>query len=230
MIIIDNTASQLECKLGEAIAGAELSILVSYVDIVSSPYGYATKTTTTNGTTAVNISGNLLKEFAQRRIKYISIDNIDSIPHEVTVQINDGTNVYKIFTFIIASGSTIYYEDNAGWYVLDSYGAPVTTPATTVDSYVSATGTDNYIGSLPGLLAYTEGLSLSVKFENANTANTTLNINGLGAIDLKIFGTDDTGVNPDGVPDIKAGQILDLTYDGVNFQIKSVTDRIVMSL
>ena len=83
---------------------------------------------------------------------------------------------------------------------------------------------------MPGLLAYTEGLSLSVKFENANTANTTLNINGLGAIDLKIFGTDDTGVNPDGVPDIKAGQILDLTYDGVNFQIKSVTDRIVMSL
>lgn len=80
---------------------------------------------------------------------------------------------------------------------------------------VTASGTDTYTaGTTPALTAYTTNDRFYVKFTNANTGAATLNIDGLGAKALKKQGT--TALSSG---DIAAGQIVELVYDGTNFQI-----------
>lgn len=86
----------------------------------------------------------------------------------------------------------------------------------------TASGTDTYTATISGIAAYTANLSVRVTFTNSNTGASTININSLGAKPLVKFGN--AALN---AGDIKAGQILDLVYDGTNFQIPSVTSNIV---
>ena len=57
--------------------------------------------------------------------------------------------------------------------------------------YVAGTGTvaGTWLGSLPNVTAYYEGLSFSYKIPIAGASTTTLNINGLGAQTLYFYGT-----------------------------------------
>lgn len=72
---------------------------------------------------------------------------------------------------------------------------------------------DTYTVSLtPALTAYTTGMKVRVKFTTANTGACTLNINSLGAKNIKLI----DGTDPlDG--DIAAGKSYGLSYDGTNF-------------
>jgi hypothetical protein len=65
--------------------------------------------------------------------------------------------------------------------------------------------------------AYIEGMAFNFKANTANTGVCTLNVNGLGAINIKnILGGDlDTGA-------ISAGQIVTVVYNGANFVMTSV--------
>jgi len=80
--------------------------------------------------------------------------------------------------------------------------------------YAVANGTNTYTASISGITSLTEGLSIKVKFTNANTGASTLNINGLGAKEIR-KSNGNTLVSDN----IKAGQICHLVYDGVNFQL-----------
>jgi hypothetical protein len=80
---------------------------------------------------------------------------------------------------------------------------------------VTASGTDTYTAtSSPSIGAYTSGTKFFVKFTNANTGAATLNLNAIGAISIKKSGTDALSAG-----DIAAGQVLQLFYDGTNFQV-----------
>jgi photosystem II stability/assembly factor-like uncharacterized protein len=82
-----------------------------------------------------------------------------------------------------------------------------------LDAYAIATGTNAYAVSIAGV-SLIEGLSVKIKFTNANTGASTLNINGLGAKSiLKGNGNALSSGN------IKAGQICHLIYNGSNFQL-----------
>lgn len=85
------------------------------------------------------------------------------------------------------------------------------------DNYATASGTNTYTAAITGLAAYTEGMSIRIKFTNANTGASTININSLGAINIykgaSIALT--AGV-------ITAGQIFELYYDGTVFQLGTV--------
>src|SRR5690606_721256 len=52
-------------------------------------------------------------------------------------------------------------------------------------SYAIATGTNSYAVNIDGVTSLVEGMSLKVKFQNANTGTATLNINGLGAKEIR---------------------------------------------
>lgn len=80
---------------------------------------------------------------------------------------------------------------------------------------VTAAGTDTYTATFSEdiLLGYFNMMRLRVKFTNANTGASTININGLGAIAIKKSVTTALAAG-----DILAGGIYDLTYDGTNFQ------------
>ena len=62
--------------------------------------------------------------------------------------------------------------------------------------------------------AYVAGLRVAFKAANANTGASTLNINAIGVKTIKKNGNQDLQAN-----DIKAGQVVELRYDGTNFQM-----------
>lgn len=79
--------------------------------------------------------------------------------------------------------------------------------------YSIADGTNNYTTLINGISSLVEGMSVKIKFTNANTGASTLNINGLGAIPIKKSNGNDLSAG-----NIKAGQILHLVYTGSVFQ------------
>jgi len=62
--------------------------------------------------------------------------------------------------------------------------------------------------------AYVAGLGIKFKAANANSGPSTVNLNSLGAVAIKRAGG--AALN---TGDILSGQVVELTYDGVNFQM-----------
>jgi hypothetical protein len=94
-------------------------------------------------------------------------------------------------------------------------------PKTSADQIVgqvlfqTATGTNTYAITDTKVSAYTAGLRVTVKFTNANTGASTLNINSLGAKSIvKAGGTALSSGN------LKANGVYTLVYDGTNFQLQ----------
>ena len=81
-----------------------------------------------------------------------------------------------------------------------------------VCSTAAATAAKTVTVDFSGTLALFTGLTVRVKFANANTYNgpTTLNVNNTGAIPIVAFGASDT-------LGWKAGAVMDFTYDGTNW-------------
>lgn len=79
----------------------------------------------------------------------------------------------------------------------------------------TASGTDTYTASIDWVTAYTLGLTVQLKFTNANTGASTININALGVIPIKKNGTSALTSGT-----ISNTEIFELVYDGTNFQIK----------
>jgi hypothetical protein len=81
-------------------------------------------------------------------------------------------------------------------------------------AYAVASGTNSYTVSIPGITTLVDGLSVKIKFTNANTGAATLNINGLGAKQIR-----KSNGNALSAGNIKAGQICHLVYTGSVFQL-----------
>lgn len=86
------------------------------------------------------------------------------------------------------------------------------------DNYAVATGTNNYAATITGIAALTEGMSVRLKFTNANTGNSTLNINSLGAKTIYRQGTVQLLSGA-----IQAGMVMELYYDGAAWQFNGPT-------
>jgi hypothetical protein len=68
----------------------------------------------------------------------------------------------------------------------------------------------------PAFSAYVAGQVFQFRATNANTTSSTLNVNGNGAISIKKNVTDNLTAN-----DIKANEVVEVVYDGTNFQLIS---------
>jgi len=76
---------------------------------------------------------------------------------------------------------------------------------------------DAYVITLaPAITAYATGQKFVFKATNANTTTSTLNVNGLGAKTIKKMNDQNLEAN-----DIEAGQIVEVVYDGTNFQMQT---------
>lgn len=86
--------------------------------------------------------------------------------------------------------------------------------------YAAASGSDNdYVLTLsPALDAHIAGMVINFKANHTNSGAASININGLGAVDLKKNGDVDVGAG-----DITSGIIYQIAYDGTNYQIISST-------
>ncbi len=82
--------------------------------------------------------------------------------------------------------------------------------------YAVDTGAANaYVINLtPDLLAHVPGMPIRFKAANTNTGASTIAIDALAAVAIKKFGSMDLNNG-----DIKAGQIYQVIYDGMNYQL-----------
>lgn len=71
-----------------------------------------------------------------------------------------------------------------------------------------------FVAGQPVPLAYTNGLTVKFKAQNANTAASTINVNGLGAVAIRRASGVALSAN-----DIFSGGLVELTYDGTVFQM-----------
>jgi len=78
------------------------------------------------------------------------------------------------------------------------------------------TGVDTLAANSLVVSAYQPGLTVRFLATANNTGPMTLNINGLGAVAMTKNGASALGVN-----DVFAGRVIQLTYDGTNFQVSS---------
>jgi hypothetical protein len=79
----------------------------------------------------------------------------------------------------------------------------------------STTGNDTYVVTLsPAPTSYTAGMTIRFKPDTANTGACSLNVNGLGAKAIKKKASADLDDN-----DIIANQVVEVIYDGTNFQM-----------
>lgn len=91
--------------------------------------------------------------------------------------------------------------------------------AGTVNYCEPSGGTDSYGCTIPGLPAYATGGLYSFKADVINTGTANVNFTSLGAKTIVKVAGGITTTLVDG--DIKAGQVVDLKYDGTNMQMQS---------
>jgi len=95
---------------------------------------------------------------------------------------------------------------------------PISTSELQAGSYsyaADAGNNDTYVITLdPAPTALTTGMRVWFKANTANTGACTLNVNGLGAVSLKSLHDQDPQNDY-----IEAGSIVEVVYDGTNFQI-----------
>lgn len=77
----------------------------------------------------------------------------------------------------------------------------------------TASGTNTYTATIPGLQAYTTDLDVDIRFTNSNSGVSTININSIGAVAIQKNGAALSS------GDIPANSIQKLSYDGTNFQM-----------
>lgn len=96
-------------------------------------------------------------------------------------------------------------RDGGGTYAADSGGANALA-----------------IALSPAPTAYTTGMKVSTKVNIDNTGASTINVNGLGAKNIKtVFGLDPTAKQ------LKAGKMYTFQYDGTNMIMEGATERVI---
>lgn len=98
--------------------------------------------------------------------------------------------------------------------------------STLLSDYVVDTGAaDAYvITPAPAITAYATGQRFTFKAVNANTTTSTINISALGVKTIKKLGNTNLASG-----DIAASQMVEVEYDGTNFQMMSPTSKIATS-
>lgn len=128
----------------------------------------------------------------------------DILANQIVEAVYDGTNFY-VMHVISAGEITATHATEA--------------LRSGVHQYAADTGTANtYAVTLsPAATAYAAGMTVRFKATNANTGASTLNVNTIGAINIK----KQTGAALQ-ANDIVAGQMVQVMYDGTNFQLTSL--------
>jgi len=100
-------------------------------------------------------------------------------------------------------------------YLINGGGGGSDNTKENIISGIVASGTDTYTATyVPTPSSYTDGFKMLVRFTNANTGASTININSLGAKSI-VKGVSTALV----AGDIAAGTTLLLSYDGTNFVV-----------
>ena len=194
MIKLDTTTRKIQAVLSGAVTANQLPCTVSYSDDNGTTYVGGTQLTNTNSTTAVDICA-APGASTVRDIDYLSIRNRDTAAATVTVMLDDNGTDYEIVKATLAVGDQLVYTHSDGWRALDANGNAKTSLSGATESQVqnstlitltSVSGTDTITAGAPDpFTAYADGQEFSFIAAGTNTGAATLNIDSVGAIDVK---------------------------------------------
>lgn len=119
MINLNKNTAKLQAILDASVTTTEIPSVVSYTELPANSQNTVTKSL--NGTNAVDICGPSVYNNT-RRIETIHIVNLDSVAATITIQYTDDKISYIIGKYTLDAGDHLFYEDNSGWYALDSTG------------------------------------------------------------------------------------------------------------
>ena len=130
-------------------------------------------------------------------------------------------NIFESAFMTLKNGMTMYFADQkARANLKEKYGTDNPPPYENSVWYAvcgTAAGTATKEVTVSGITALTAGLSINVKFINANSAsNPKLKINDLGAVPIYQYGTTAASTSA-ATTGWQAGAVVQLTYDGVGF-------------
>lgn len=168
-----------------------------------------------------------------KQIEYLSCYNSTNTAASIIFQIDDNGTPYILGQFILDSGSNVSWNEDSQWKVLTKYGAAVT-PSSNIGQPqavdLTNSGGNVFIGTIPGLAAYSDKMQIVMRFLSAVDGPATVVINGFTSLAFKVFGNDPLNGPSTGAAnnDIKAGQILVGVVDLVNnyMQLQAPTDNI----
>lgn len=109
-MILDATNKSITVKLGEVIATTQLDVAADWEDITSTTFVAGATDTVTNSTTAVTAVASPAAS-TQRRVKELSVYNVDTIAHIVKVQLLNNATTRVRFSGSVPSGSTLLYAN-----------------------------------------------------------------------------------------------------------------------
>lgn len=154
MISLTNNSSATTQKLQAFLSGAAATTnptctVVSYIVPPQSKPDYSeyrrgTQFTVLSGATETDIA-DAPPSGSVKDIIYIAIYNADTASVTVTVVIDDNATNRIQCNAVLGVGSTLYYENERGWYVIDANGAEVTGSAV-----ISAAWTPTLTFATPG--------------------------------------------------------------------------------
>lgn len=166
MIVLTNTTDKIQITLGDT-PTTQAPCLANYRDITTTAYTPARTVLQTNSTTAVDIVPAPASS-TQRVVDYISVFNVDSASHTVTVRFNDNGTSYVLFRATLDTNEKLEYQEGKGWSVFTNAGSVKTslnqgtTPASsTLNAVVLSSDVTNNNGTANTMQDVT-GLSFAV--------------------------------------------------------------------
>lgn len=114
---LDTTLKVLQIVLGEAMTTNDCDITASFADSQVNNFSLGNQNVKSNGTTPVTVVDAPLID-TQRQVKEIRLFNNDTVPHNVTLQLFDGTDTWIVGTTATADavpvGGSFVYTPEAG--------------------------------------------------------------------------------------------------------------------
>lgn len=165
-------------------SGADVDVHVSFCDdSLDQSVDDAKNTAITTATTTTILSGPQSGTMTTRKVKSISVRNIDSSSNDVTVTHYDGTTTVALRKVTLAAGDSLHYVEGAGWSTATTLNNGMTLYTTTAD-VANAEAVANTLTNITGLThAVTAGDSYRFRFvagytSAATTTGARFTING----------------------------------------------------
>lgn len=108
------TSDILEAVSDATATTTEPIVRVDYVDITTTAFTPGRFLGSLNGTTDVTITAAPAAS-TTRQVKYVSISNIDTVAHAITVKTNDGSSDYIEIVTTMQAGETLVWTPELGW-------------------------------------------------------------------------------------------------------------------
>jgi hypothetical protein len=188
-MILDSTTRTLEIVLGEAKATTNCDIVACYaISNATTMFVTAVSQTVSNGTTPVTVVS-APDTFSQTQVNEVRLHNNDTVPHTVTLRLNDAGVTRVVLAQAVAAGGDFLYTPTATSVIasvgklaltLGWGGGMAVTPGTYVFVGTAAypfvvTSLDASVGSAGGTIT-------------ANVRNAGNSVGGLGAAAITLAG------------------------------------------